>query len=136
MQAMQRFFNLDLTIYSMVSRIKEMVSKLPTFMGQIVKYGVLVGLRPAEIIESVKLTNNQLSFSKYYKTDNHTLEHFRFPDIFIRATKKAYISFVTPEILEIARYTEQCPSYNAIRLACQKIGIKMDMRYCRKIFAS
>ena len=31
-----------------------------------------------------------------------TLEHFRYPDIFIRRTKKAYISIVTDEIIEIA----------------------------------
>jgi intergrase/recombinase len=28
------------------------------------------------------------------------------------------------------------PSYNAIRLACRRKGINMDMRYCRMLFAS
>ena len=56
-------------------------------MGQIVRFGVLTGLRPAETVESVKLINNELTFSKYYNTDNQTLEHFRFPDIFLRDTK-------------------------------------------------
>jgi intergrase/recombinase len=28
------------------------------------------------------------------------------------------------------------PSYNAIRLSCHRKGVSMDMRYCRKIFAS
>ena len=34
------------------------------------------------------------------------LEQFEFPSIFPRPTKKAYISFVTPEMLDGVRYTE------------------------------
>jgi hypothetical protein len=66
------------------------------------------------------------------------LEHLRFPDIFIRQTKKAYISFVDPEIIEFAKNgCDSKISYNAIMLASsRKRGIKMDMRFCRKIYAS
>jgi intergrase/recombinase len=67
------------------------------------------------------------------------LEHFRFPDIFLRQTKKAYISFVTPEMLDMVRCFEPSiivTSYNAIRLTCRRNGVTMDMRYCHKIFAS
>jgi intergrase/recombinase len=31
---------------------------------------------------------------------------------------------------------DHIPSYNAIRLACRKRGINMDMRFCRKIYGS
>jgi intergrase/recombinase len=67
------------------------------------------------------------------------LEHFRFPETFLGQTKKAYISFVTPEILNMVRCFEPSitiPSYNAIRLTCRRNGVTMDMRFCRKIFAS
>jgi hypothetical protein len=51
----------------------------------------------------------------------NALEHFRFPDIFFRQTKKAYISFVSPEIVEIAKVGTRShhltTTYNAIRLA-------------------
>src|SRR5919202_1840004 len=136
MRAFERFFNPSLTLDVMLQQIRQMIDKIPAFMGQIIKFACLIGLRPAEVVESVKLINNQLSFPKYYNADNQTLEHFRFSKIFIRTTKKAYISFVTPEMLEIVRCTERCPSYQNIRLACWKIGIKMEMRFCRKIFAS
>ena len=140
MQAFQRFFNEELTLDSMLQRIKEMCSKLPIQMSRIVKYGVLVGLRPSEVVESVKLINNNQTFEKYYNPNNKTLEHFRFPDVFLRQTKKAFLSFVSPEILEIAKLPfgipRAIPSYNDIRYACWRIGLKMDMRYCRKIFAS
>ena len=39
----------------------------------------------------------------------------------------------------MVQYTESTPTiptYNAIRLTCRRKGIHMDMRYCRKIFAS
>jgi intergrase/recombinase len=92
-------------------------------------------------VESVKLINNDVdkNTSLYYKPERNALEHFRFPDIFFRQTKKAYISFVSPEILEIAtglRIRKPLPTYNDIRLACWKIGLKCDMRFCRKIHAS
>jgi hypothetical protein len=56
------------------------------------------------------------------------LEHFRFPDIFLRQTKKAYISFVTPEILaDIVALRKNkidaIPSYNAIRLTLNQARI-------------
>jgi intergrase/recombinase len=108
-------------------------------MGQIIKFCVVTGLRPAEAVESVRLINDKEAFAKYYNPSRQALEHFRFPQ-FLRQTKKAYISFVSPEILEIARLpstiVDAIPSYNAIRLACRKRGIYMDMRYARKIFAS
>jgi hypothetical protein len=62
----------------------------------------LIGLRPAELVESVRLIND-VNLSKYYNPERQTLEHFRFPEIFLRRTKKAYISFVTPEILEMVK---------------------------------
>jgi hypothetical protein len=56
-QHLQRFFNPDrLTLDVMIQKVKEMVRLLPRpLMGQIVKFGVLVGLRPAELVESIRL---------------------------------------------------------------------------------
>ncbi len=47
--AMHWFFNTELSLDVMFSRIKDMVDKLPTQMGQIIKFGRLVGLRPSEV---------------------------------------------------------------------------------------
>ena len=68
--------------------------------------------------------------------NRQALEHFRFPDIFLRLTKKCYISFVSLEVLNLVNNIPTVPSYNAIRLACRRRGLKMDMRSCRKVFAS
>jgi hypothetical protein len=133
-----RFFNPCMSLESMLQQIAKMVSITPRIMGQIIKFACLTGLRPAETVESVRLINDKVTLAKYYNPERQALEHFRFPSIFLRQTKKAYISFVTPEMLNMVRYTESStiPTYNAIRLTCRRKGVYMDMRYCRKIFAS
>ena len=102
--ALQRFFNPDLTLDVMLQKVREMINVLPPVMGKIVKFGVLVGLRPSEVVESVKLLNivpNDSNLtSNYYNPEHQTLEHFCFPDIFLRQTKKAYISFITLDNLQ------------------------------------
>jgi hypothetical protein len=124
----------------MIQKVREMINVLPPVMGEIVKFGVLVGLRPSEVVQSVRLLQN--SGASYYNPERQVLEHFRFPDIFLRRTKKAYISFVSPEILKIANSISAASSYNkilsynAVRLAIRKRGINCDMRFCRKIHAS
>ena len=114
-------------------------------MAQILRFACLIGLRPAEVIESVRLLNNNANphqnsdeGSCYYNPDRQCLEHFRFPQIFLRRTKKAYISFVTPEILQIAKSVNSSSiTYNDIRLQCHcKLRIPCDMRFCRKVFAT
>lgn len=133
----ERFFNEQLTLETMLQRIREMIARIPTSMGQIVKFGTLVGARASEVIECVKLINNPEAFPRYYNRERQALEHFRFPDIFLRETKKCYISFVTDDVLNIVKNIEKVPSSrNAIGKVCQRRGIKTDMHLTRKIFAS
>lgn len=105
---------------------------------------ILTGLRPSEAIESVKLLNrlpvkncSPNTNNNYYDPEQQTLRHYLFPDIFLRATKKAYLSYITPENLQpVANLSYKTPTWNAIRLACKRRKIDTDMRLCRKIFAS
>jgi intergrase/recombinase len=136
-QHFQRFFDPQLSLENILQRIAQMRSILPSFMARIIDFACLTGLRPAEVVESVRLINDSRKLSTYYNPDRSALEHFRFPEIFLRQTKKAYISFVTPEMIEgLGKFPDPIPSYNAIRLACRRKGFNMDMRYCRKIYAS
>lgn len=140
--------NDELDFDSMLARIKEMIKVLPEHMGSVIKFNCLTGLRPSECIESVRLLNDKamsstahLARNQYYNPERECLEHFRFPEIFCRRTKYAYVSFVTKEMLSVisifgSRTPTQIPSYNAIRLACMHRHIRMDMRYCRKLFAT
>ena len=53
-------------------------------------------------------------------------------------TKKCYISFITPETLELVKESVNLPTltYDKIRLGCWKQGITCDLRFALKIFAS
>lgn len=89
------------------------------------------------MVESVKLLLTELA--TYYNPERSALEHFRFPNEFLRQTKKAYISFITKEQLSaigILDCKTPTPTYDAIRYQCWKQDIPMDMRFARKIFAS
>jgi intergrase/recombinase len=144
LQAFERFFNPELTFDVMLQRVRGMIRMLPARMAAVVRFACLTGLRPAEACESVRLlniTNVKINIgdiqAQYYNPERQALEHFRFPAVFLRHTKNAYISFVTREQLSgIGVLSCETPSWDNIRLACLKVGIAMDMRYCRRIFAS
>lgn len=91
----------------MLQQIAKMVSKTSRIMSQIIKYACLTGLRPAEAVESVRLIKYKEEFEKYYNPGRQALEHFRLPSVFLRKTKKAYISFVSPDMLDMVRYTAE-----------------------------
>jgi integrase-like protein len=164
LHVMYRFFNGE-SLESMLAKVKEMMRSLPPFMAKIVKFACLIGLRPSEVVESVRLINLQNNFTdtlsgtppkrahtpsatpvkrspQYYNPERQALEHFRFPEIFLRQTKKAYISFVTPPMIEeiVKNITSQeihrIPTYSAITHACRRVGIACELHLCRKLFAS
>ncbi len=136
LQALQRFFNPELSLDTMLEWVRKAISALPSAMGTIIKFNCLTGLRPAESIESVRLLTLRYTERLYYNPERQCLEHFRFPEMFLRQTKKAYISFVTREMLPFGIPKGKVPSHNAIRLACRRRGINMHMHLCRKVFAS
>ena len=125
--------NIEQDFHSMISWLKDTVTKLPLSYGNILLYNALTGLRPNEACESIRLLKNELC--NYLKEGSRILEHYKYTQIFIRRTKKAYISIVTDSILDVAKESSTS-SYNALRLAVKKRGLDMNMSYCRKIFAT
>jgi hypothetical protein len=90
----------------MIQWVKQAIATLPDNTAAILCYNVLTGFRPVEAIQSIRLlllteNNNHLGApgQHYYNESKQCLEHFRFPDIFIRHTKCAYISFISKEQL-------------------------------------
>ncbi|MDQ3968719.1 MAG: hypothetical protein M3275_10040, partial [Thermoproteota archaeon] len=142
--AMQRFFDDKLTLDSMLQWVRQAIKVLPVVMALIIRHAVLTGLRPSEAVESVRLLNTtnseigKMAKVQYYNPERQTLEHFRFPEIFLRRTKKAYISFVSSDNYYqlIAQTGPRTPTLNAIRLTCRYRSINMNMHLCRRVFAS
>jgi hypothetical protein len=91
--AFTRFFDDNKTLDSMLDWVRRAIKALPAHMCAVVKFNVLTGLRPSEAVESVRLLKCELS-SQYYNPERQCLEHFRFPEIFLRRTKSAYISII------------------------------------------
>jgi hypothetical protein len=59
MQSFARFFNESLDFDTMLQRIKEMMRLLPPLMGKIIRFACLIGLRPSEVVESVRLATQE-----------------------------------------------------------------------------
>jgi hypothetical protein len=132
-QVFQNITNVDHDFSSMVKWLKDALTKLPQSYGNILLFNALTGLRPEEAIQSIKILHNKESDN--YLKDNTVLEHYKYPSIFIRRTKKAYISIVNGTILGLAREAAD-HSYNALRLSIKRKGLHMNMAFCRKIFAT
>src|SRR5215216_5589273 len=74
--------------------------------------------------------------SVYYNPEQKVLQHYRFPNIFIRRTKAIYISVVDDSIVEIAKKIGKPPTPNALKIQCMRRCLNMRLKYCRKIYAS
>jgi intergrase/recombinase len=117
----------------MLSWLKNVVAQIPKPYANILIYNTLTGLRPAVACQSIALILSDLQY--YLKKDKMVLEHYRYPEIYIRNSKKVFISIVDDTIIKIGLDAANC-GYNALRnyLVRRKLG--MNMSYCRKIFAT
>ena len=107
-------------------------------MGEAIKWSTFTGLRPAESLQAIRLINDPVAFKTYYDTDRQILQHFKFPELFLRRTKTVYITIVDNGLLAIAQNAGSNQSYDRIRYACAAArgGLDFHMAYCRKMYAS
>jgi hypothetical protein len=133
LETFSMFTNGEQNYTSMINWLKNCCSKLSSSYSNILLFNTLTGLRPDEACKSIQLI--QKEEDNYVRNDLMILEHYKFPDTFIRRTKKAYISILTYSILELAKQSVNC-GYNALRLAVKRKKLDMNMSYCRKIFAT
>ncbi len=117
----------------MLQWVKETIKKLPDKYAIILLFDALTGLRADETCNALHIIHKDLA--NYYNAEYSTLEHFRYKDTFLRRTKKAYISVVSPTMLSIAKSTGDY-GYNALRLAIKRRDMSMNMNLCRSLFAT
>ncbi len=130
--------NID-SMLAWLKKALEVLSSPPEYSGNnILRFNVLTGLRPSEAIESLKLLKKLTPTAdrdKYVK--NGFINHFQYPKIFIRRTKKAFISLANNDILALAdNIGKKEPSYQAIRMKIIRAGLPFHMEYCRQIYAT
>ena len=134
LQVFQNLTNQENHYSSMLKWVKDVCKQLPKHYGNILIYCSLTGLRPTEVFSSISLIKSDLD--KYLDKDKMILEHIRYPEIFIRKTKKAYISIVNESIIQIAKDTKEKSNYNSLRCYFKRRKIPFNFNYCRKIFAT
>jgi intergrase/recombinase len=117
----------------MISWVKKAYHMLPTGYSSIIIICTLSELRPNECFESLSLIQND--FHNYFNYDQGVLEHFKYPDKFIRKTKKAFITIAFDQLLEVARSCQPM-TYSNLNELITKNGLNMNMSFCRKIFAT
>ncbi len=123
------------TSYSdMLKWLKGVISEIPKPQGNLFIFNTLTGLRPIEVSTSIGIVHGDLE--NYWNREKGILEHYKFPNVFIRRTKKVFISVVDKSLIELAK---KCPvnvSYNALKLMVKRKGLDINMYYCRKVFAT
>jgi intergrase/recombinase len=73
--------------------------------------------------------------SEYYNEELGILEHFRFADLFLRATKKVYISIVSKELISDI-CNSQPVSYSAIRKRLTRKSQRLRFKELRSYYAT
>ena len=116
--------------------VKRRVPSLSLFLD----FCFLTGLRAKEAIASwnmVRLLGEKNQLSIYFNPNTSCLEHFRFPEIFFRRCKKAFISFLPGDncISEIIREGERV-SWPLIHNRISKKGLPLRFGDIREFWAN
>jgi intergrase/recombinase len=121
----------------MLQWLREALGVLPKAYANFFLFCTLTGLRATECAEAVRLLNgDRCIYREYYNPDQQVLQHYRFPELFIRRTKAVYISIASDAIINIAKSIKSTPTLNGLKKATRHRCLSMQAKYCRKIYAS
>ena len=134
--AFQRFFDDSKDLDTMLQWLKEALRSLRGDYANFFLFCTLTGMRCTEAIASVKLIKDPDTFKRYYDPEAGMLRHYLFPDMYIRRTKAIYVSVVNDQIVDIARKIDKTPTLNSLKMALKHRHLSMQLKYCRKIYAS
>ena len=118
----------------MLKWIKNVISEIPKPQVNLFIFNTLTGLRPIEVSNCIGLVHSNLE--NYWNREKGILEYYKFPNEFIRRTKKVFMSVADKPLIDLSK---NCPvniSYNALKLMLKRKGLDMNMYYCRKVFAT
>jgi len=119
--------------------LKEALRELPKEYGTVLLFTALTGLRPREATASSKLISELTEkgrLEEYLNRELLMLEHFRFKEIFLRKCKNAYISFITPELLDLVIACQPKVEYEGIDSALGRRELPVRVKELRKLYAT
>jgi len=97
-----------------------------------VKFLAVTGLRVSEAIESFNMIidfYNERKLEEYYDESKQVLEHYKYPK-FLRVTKNAYISFVSPSLIDKICFCDKV-SYWALHCKLKRKRIELKFKQVR-----
>jgi intergrase/recombinase len=112
--------------------LKTVIHILPKSYGLALVFQRLTGLRPQEAHMALRIIHEE----GYYDQDLSALCHFKFPKLFIRGTKNAFISFVSPRLCNIAKTVGLTCGNNITQKYLERHGYPMRARLLRSDFAT
>ena len=119
--------------------LRESLPKVPREYRVSMCYIALSGLRPSEACESATLVHNlsaQGRLAEYYDKELCLLSHFSYPKIFLRNTKNAFISFISPALIKVVSDSRPL-SYMAVQCALWKYNCEpIQTKGLRKYYAT
>jgi len=123
-------------IFEWVKKVKSERTDLADFMDLL----AVSGMRFNEAIASYNLIiemARQKRLNEYYNEEKETLEHYKFKDIFLRRSKKVFVSFVPKMLIEKIRLNEPLPnSRYAIEQRIRKRGLPLKFSDVREANAT
>ena len=106
--------------------IKEVKEKIPD-LSDFLDLMAISGLRLVEAISSYNLIiklAKEGKLNQYYNEEKEALEHFRFKEIFLRKSKKAFVSFVPKDLVERIALNHPIPSRFALQKRLERQGMQ------------
>ena len=122
---------------SSLRMLAEWIHRAREILGAFIDFALATGMRPTEAIDSfnlVKELHEKGRLGDYYK--DGWLEHFRHEKLFLRRTKKVYVSYCPEEVIRaVIAYPEKL-SVEKIRHRLEKAGLEVRLKQIRKLWAS
>jgi len=90
-------------IADIIPWLKDVTTKVSRKFSAVLIFAALTGLRPSEACNAVNLItelHQKGQLSEYYDEELNLLLHFKYPAIFLRRCKNAYISFASPSLIQ------------------------------------
>ena len=118
-------------VWEWIKLVKTIRQDLRVFMDFI----AITGLRLDEAVQSYNLIiklHREGKLNQYYNEASECLEHYRFKEIFIRRTKKAFISFVPRDLIEKICHQTPLKSKYVVQKKVQNRGLPVKFSDIRE----
>ena len=119
--------------------LNEVTAKLAVPYRVVLVFAALTGLRPTEAANSCAIIyelSSKGQLADYYDADLKMLQHFKYPQLFLRRTKNAYISFVSPRLIEAVASIEPITFSTVSKAIRSHLGMQVQAKNLRKHYAT